>query len=206
MDVLEQAVRRSHKKRANEIKKQGKLTRHLDIDQHFLKWLGDKIEGISLLPDNYATGGHSIVQPDARIILERFERVKHDFTGKEHNINITLPTDAVIKEQFRGDLESGTINIPTEAMAEMFEHSVAGTIKLIAKQVAQVRMKRKPNGAPYDVTVRNLLLKSSSKALAHYSQNIFLSGGFAESKYLFERVRDWAYSEGDIELQRASDR
>jgi hypothetical protein len=80
------------------------------IDHAFLEWLRPRLENKDLLPKEFQTGGHFVVTPVVRILLGRFERVKHAFSGTE-NGDFSLPRGAIVAEGQQDGLESGIISL-----------------------------------------------------------------------------------------------
>jgi hypothetical protein len=49
------------------------------IEKAFLEWLEAKLDGVRLVPQAVATGGHSIFEPLTKELLRRFRVLKHKF-------------------------------------------------------------------------------------------------------------------------------
>ncbi|KAH0537284.1 hypothetical protein FGG08_005909 [Glutinoglossum americanum] len=154
------------------------------IDREFLEWLQPRLTNLDIQAKDFGTAGHFVLMPKGRVLLERFERVKHAFSGTEKG-DISLPRGTIVSADQQDGLESGVISLTENDLRKMFDKSVRGTVGLIAKQVVQVQ---NPTGGeiPGQVT------------------NIFLSGGFSESEYLFNEVKEFA-DRGNIDVQRAQD-
>jgi len=65
------------------------------IDKAFLEWLHPRLENLDILPNDFGTGGHFVLMPKGRVILDRFERVKQAFDGTGEG-NIQLPRGTVV--------------------------------------------------------------------------------------------------------------
>jgi hypothetical protein len=74
-----------------------------------MEWLRPRLEDQELLPRDFQLGGHFVLTPVVRILLERFERVKHAFSGTE-GADFSLPRGALIAESQEGP-ESGVISL-----------------------------------------------------------------------------------------------
>ncbi|KAF4625147.1 hypothetical protein G7Y89_g13022 [Cudoniella acicularis] len=155
------------------------------IDRAFLEWLEPRLENLDLQSKDFGNGGHVILMPKGRVLLERFEKYKHAFTGTEE-ANITLPRGTVVAADYEDGLGSGVIKLTTTDLQKMFEKSVKGTLKLISQQIVHVEHVEF-NGIPCHVT------------------NVFLAGGFAENQYLFNEVKRFADTKADTHVQRADD-
>ncbi|KAK0740411.1 hypothetical protein B0T18DRAFT_440099 [Schizothecium vesticola] len=119
--------------------------------------------------DKCAASGHNIVNPKVRMLQEQFEQIKHRFEGKEQNLSwpIQLPSDIDINDSEEGGILDGAIKLTTDDVKEMFAYSVDNTLILISQAMTQIEV-----------------METGLKV-----RKIFLSGGFGQSPYLFERVR-----------------
>jgi hypothetical protein len=68
------------------------------IDRTFLEWLGDKIENFSIRPEDYARGGHFVLDKKGTLLLRRFEPLKRKFSGTEDNY-LQLPREMQLRQQ-----------------------------------------------------------------------------------------------------------
>jgi hypothetical protein len=80
------------------------------IDKAFLEWLHPRLENLDILPKDFGTGGHFVLMPKGKIILERFERVKHAFDGTGQG-NIQLPRGSIVPADHEDN--SGVIKLTT---------------------------------------------------------------------------------------------
>ncbi|KAI9786203.1 MAG: hypothetical protein M1839_007613 [Geoglossum umbratile] len=153
------------------------------IDQEFLEWLQPRLTNLDILPGDFGTGGHFVLNPRGKVLLDRFERVKHAFNGTNTG-DITLPRKTIIAEGQQDDIRSGVIHLKETDLKKLFDKSIRGTVNLISKQVVQVQER--------------------TGGQVTYLKNIFLSGGFSENEYLFNEVKAFA-DRAVIDLQRAED-
>ncbi|KAK4225797.1 hypothetical protein QBC38DRAFT_251921 [Podospora fimiseda] len=162
------------------------------VDKSFEVWAKDKLgpedwerlmsEGVH----DAATGGHSIVRPNLRRLQDRFTPIKHQFDGKENTFAwpIQLPRHTSTSVGATDDAsraQSGALRVTTEDLREMFDDSVDRTLYLVEQAVDMIEI------------VERLRVKK-----------IFLSGGFAQSPYLFNKVKEFGVKHR-IEVQRGDD-
>ncbi|RSM12109.1 hypothetical protein CEP52_002587 [Fusarium oligoseptatum] len=136
------------------------------IDRAFVRWLKSITTNLNILDDEVGTGGHFLLTPERKTLLNRFDPFKHQFTGGETNI-LTLASGIQVKPETPG-FKNGLLTIDPDRMKTFFTESLNGTLRLIAKQV---------EGA----IVRGEVVTK-----------VFMSGGLSQSEYLFRRVQDWA--------------
>jgi hypothetical protein len=67
------------------------------IDRTFLEWLDDKIENLSIRPEDYARGGHIVLDKKGTLLLRRFEPIKRRFNGTGNNY-LQLPREMRLKQ------------------------------------------------------------------------------------------------------------
>ncbi|KAK4197073.1 putative heat shock protein family 70 protein [Triangularia verruculosa] len=117
----------------------------------------------------HAAGGHTIMRPTLRGIQEKFQVIKHSYDGKESGLTapIYLPKSFAISEEMKG-VSKGALSITPADLRKMFDRSVNKTLYLIQQAVTQIKM-----GEELPV------------------KTIFLSGGFAQNKYLIQRIREF---------------
>ncbi|KAK5661328.1 hypothetical protein OQA88_11223 [Cercophora sp. LCS_1] len=131
------------------------------------------------------TGGHNIVRPGVRVLQERFEPIKHSFDGRGEALGhpIQLPRGIGTTDDESRGIMNGALRIQPEDLREMFKSSVHQTLKLITQAKTQIDVKSQSR-----ITLKK----------------IFLSGGFAQSPYLLERVRQWGSTQS-IDVERGGD-
>lgn len=81
------------------------------IQRKFIEWLQPKIQGVELLPKDYTSGGHFLVHPEARILLDRFERWMHNYDGSDQGVSIPLTQNITLVGVSDEELDSGTIEL-----------------------------------------------------------------------------------------------
>ncbi|KAK3386605.1 hypothetical protein B0H63DRAFT_520692 [Podospora didyma] len=160
-----------------------------EIDKSFDKFVEDRLgpEDWEKLteadaPDRH-TGGHSIVRPKLRTLHDRFEPIKHQYDGKDQKLAwpVQLPRGiGTIDNEERGIL-NGAIKVTADDLKEMFKYSVDRTLVLIGQAAAQIEI------------AQRLKVKK-----------IFLSGGFAQNQYLFDRVKQFGLTRR-IDVERGED-
>lgn len=80
------------------------------IDQAFLEWLQPKLENQELVSKDFRTSGHFVVLKKGRILLDRFERVKHEFSGTE-NGDVSLPRGTIVREDQQEGIVNGVVTL-----------------------------------------------------------------------------------------------
>ena len=68
----------------------------------------DKLGNLDILEKDSGTGGHFIVKYTGKILLDRFERHKHAFSGKE-TADIVLPRNAKVANHSSDEIGTGSI-------------------------------------------------------------------------------------------------
>ncbi|KAK0737288.1 hypothetical protein B0T21DRAFT_287289 [Apiosordaria backusii] len=132
--------------------------------------LGEKAwEQLTTEGAKHAAGGHTIMRPTLRGIQDKFQVIKHSYDGKESGLTapIYLPKSFAISEEMKG-VSKGALSITPADLKKMFDRSVNKTLYLIQQAVTQVKL-----GEELPV------------------KTIFLSGGFAQNKYLIQRVKEF---------------
>ncbi|KUJ12158.1 uncharacterized protein LY89DRAFT_688619 [Mollisia scopiformis] len=155
------------------------------IDKAFLDFLAPRLANLDIDPETVGTGGHMVFKPRSRVLLERFERIKHAFTGTG-DASLTLPRGTKVVAGYEDSIVNGVLTLTEQDLKKMFSKSVNGTLGLLQRQMTRV-MNTKYKGIPCQVT------------------NIIMAGGFSESEYLFNQVKAYANKEADVEVQRADD-
>ncbi|KAK4135768.1 hypothetical protein BT67DRAFT_260133 [Trichocladium antarcticum] len=160
------------------------------IDQHFEQFAEDRLgpedwdKLIEIdVQDQHSAGGHSIVRPKLRRIQEKFQPIKHQFDGSDSKLAwpVQLPRDiGSVEDEDRG-LSNGTLKITADDLKSMFHDSVERTLYLIEQAVGLIEI------------CEGLTLRT-----------IFLSGGFAQSKYLYNEVKEFG-TQRKIEVKRGDD-
>ncbi|KAK1754394.1 hypothetical protein QBC47DRAFT_383808 [Echria macrotheca] len=160
------------------------------IDTSFTDFVRDRLGEEDWERLNYsegqdnATGGHNIVKPLVRLLLERFQPIKHQFDGKGTKLGwpLQLPRGIGATDNAEKGIESGVLRITPDDLKDMFKQSVDKTLVLISQAVTHI-----------DISERQLKLRK-----------IFLSGGFGKSPYLFERVKQFGNTRR-IDVERGED-
>ncbi|KAK0634343.1 hypothetical protein B0T17DRAFT_611370 [Bombardia bombarda] len=159
------------------------------IDRSFAKFVEERLgpEDWDRLIDadaqDHATGGHSIVKPKLRMLHGRFEPIKHGFDGKDQKLGfpIQLPRGIGTVDNEEKGILNGAIKITVDDLKSMFQYSVDRTLYLIGQAATQIEI------------VHKLKVKK-----------IFLSGGFARSQYLYDRVKQFGQFRR-IDVERGDD-
>ncbi|KAK4678703.1 hypothetical protein QC764_310090 [Podospora pseudoanserina] len=144
--------------------------------------LGDKAwQQLTTEGVKHAAGGHTIMRPTLRGIQEKFQVIKHSYDGKESGLTapIYLPKSFRISEEMKG-VSNGALSITPADLKKMFDRSVNKTVYLIQQAVTQIKL-----GEELPV------------------KTVFLSGGFAQNKYLIQRVKEFCTKQ-KIELEEGN--
>lgn len=80
------------------------------IDQAFLEWLSERMENLDISPEDFGTGGHMMLRPKGKILLDRFEKVKHAFDGEQAG-KITLMSDAIVVPGYENEVVNGVLEL-----------------------------------------------------------------------------------------------
>lgn len=75
-----------------------------------MEWLHPRLQNDDIITRDFNSGGHFVLLPKGRILLDRFERVKHAFSGTESG-DISLPRGTIVSTGQQDDLESGVISL-----------------------------------------------------------------------------------------------
>lgn len=62
------------------------------------------------MPQDVSTGGHLVLTPKGRVLLERFERVKHAFNGTGDS-QLTLPRGNVVNQDYQDSIVNGVMTL-----------------------------------------------------------------------------------------------
>ena len=79
------------------------------IDRAFIRWLKSITTNLDILDDEVGTGGHFLLTPERKTLLNRFDPFKHQFTGSETNI-LTLASGIQVKPETPG-FKNGLLTI-----------------------------------------------------------------------------------------------
>jgi hypothetical protein len=80
------------------------------IEREFVAWLQPRLKNLDIMPQDVGTGGHLILMPKGRVLLERFEKVKHAFNGTGDS-QITLPRGTVVNEDYQDSIVNGVMTL-----------------------------------------------------------------------------------------------
>lgn len=80
------------------------------VDRAFLDWLRPKLMDKDLIPIDFLTRGHYIMSPILRVLLARFEIVKHAFEGTQH-ADLTIPRGISLDNDQVKDGDIGILQI-----------------------------------------------------------------------------------------------
>ncbi|KUJ14621.1 actin-like ATPase domain-containing protein [Mollisia scopiformis] len=140
------------------------------IDAKFKRWLRTKIgerNYAKLDPRSAGSqiGAHTMEEKPMRQLIKRFDERKRAFSNKPYEVHLDLPLP-LHTLNIPGRVTQGDLRITHDEMKTIFETCVDGVIELIKGQIQQVERKK------YRV------------------KNVFLVGGFGESQYLQEELRE----------------
>jgi len=79
------------------------------VERAFLEWLQPKLEGVTLLPENFGTGGHSTLGKLSNLLLDRFESIKLKFDEKPNGV-LQLPRIKVA-EGYEETIKAGVLTL-----------------------------------------------------------------------------------------------
>ncbi|KAF1993960.1 actin-like ATPase domain-containing protein [Amniculicola lignicola CBS 123094] len=144
------------------------------IDREFIKWLKRKLgeanfDQLDVENPEDAVGSHTVFGPSMKFLMDQFVNRKERYTGKVvpgQNI-IDLPAPLVDLHDPERGVDNGQISLSDKDFREIYHFSLDKTTRLVASQIQQVEHVRK--------RVRY----------------VFLSGGFAESKYVQRALKDF---------------
>jgi hypothetical protein len=68
------------------------------------------LKNIDLFPKDYSTGGHTLLLPKGRRLLEQFEIVKCGFTGTGQAV-INLPRGVAANDEYAESIVNGVITL-----------------------------------------------------------------------------------------------
>ncbi|KAK4225635.1 hypothetical protein QBC38DRAFT_482384 [Podospora fimiseda] len=104
------------------------------------------------------------LSPGERVLLDRFQPIKHNFSGRSADNRFRYPLNLPRNIKYAG--RDGALVINSDDLEYMFKPSVDGIKSLIEKQLVVADIQR--------IKVRT----------------VFLSGGFSQSQYLFRRIHE----------------
>ncbi|KAF2103534.1 hypothetical protein NA57DRAFT_53054 [Rhizodiscina lignyota] len=143
----------------------GGIAGSMIINKRFEQWIKDTV-GERSFQDLKITNGY-------RLAMKQFDEViKPGFRSKEDDDQYITFTMAKIKHKPLKYIKASTLTLTGEAMHGIFEPVFKDIDKLIARQVAQVRIKRLQEGHPKGAEIKA----------------IFLVGGFGANAYLRDAV------------------
>lgn len=133
--------------------------------------------------EDNTTGGHNIIKRQVRKLQDSFDPIKKRFDGKDSKMGfpVLLPPGVGQDDNAEMGISNGALIITSDDLKQMFKHSVDKTLVLLTQAVTQIRIAHK------------LKVKK-----------IFLSGGFGQSPYLFDRVKHFGRTKG-IDVERGED-
>jgi hypothetical protein len=154
----------------------------LQIDRAYLQYLSTIIDGVDDHPCDLRVDSHHVLGPISENLLRRFIPVKRGFGSERGRCQIPLPRGCATKPcpEAQAKVKNRTLLLTDDDIEGIFRPSVDEILNHIAKQVAQVKAKRK------EVT------------------HVFMSGEFSDSPYLFKKVQDWARMKA-IEVERGDE-
>lgn len=142
------------------------------INMEFRKWLRNLIgpKNYQKIDQNTVMGkitSHSVEGKAMRNLMEQFDDRKKAFTGSEDgDIAIRLP-EPLADLSIPGKVDEGEVIISNSVMCEFFDVCVGKIVELIKGHIFQIEARK--HAKP---------------------KNLFLVGGFAESRYLQDLIRD----------------
>ena len=80
------------------------------IERAFLEWLQEKLEEVTLLPENFGTGGHSTLGKLSNLLLSRFEVIKKSFDEKPNSV-LQLPRGIKVAEGHEETIKAGVVTL-----------------------------------------------------------------------------------------------
>ena len=80
------------------------------IERAFLAWLQPMLQNVTLLPENFGTGGHSTLGKLSNVLLRRFESIKTTFDDKP-KATLELPRDIKVVEGYEDIITGGVVTL-----------------------------------------------------------------------------------------------
>ncbi|KAH7408805.1 Hsp70 family protein [Phaeosphaeria sp. MPI-PUGE-AT-0046c] len=147
------------------------------IDRAFLKWLEDRIGAAHFLKIAECRSEDLprtlITSKLGRMVQDFTLEVKTGFSGNETNFLRLPPPLCAIEDDTARGISDGEILITPADMIEMFEFPVRQTCDLIDGQIKQARKANKAN-----------------------PKFVFLVGGFSESPYMYNKIKEFVEAKG----------
>jgi hypothetical protein len=82
------------------------------VDRAFLKWLDTVLEPLDICAGDLGTGGHFTLKPIGRIMLQRFEIIKHSFDGSTGgNLNLPRRARALESDEAKERVKQGILKM-----------------------------------------------------------------------------------------------
>ena len=75
-----------------------------------MNWIKDLFESLDTESAGIGKGGHHLLTPQEKVILNRFLEHKHNFTGTE-TANIDIPGDFKVKQEAASKILQGVLTI-----------------------------------------------------------------------------------------------
>ncbi|KAL6707742.1 hypothetical protein ACN47E_003863 [Coniothyrium glycines] len=147
------------------------------VDRAFLRWLERRLGSVDFLKIAGARSEDlprtSLAPKLGRMVQDFVLEAKSGFSDNETNfLRLPVPLSAIEDDEARGICD-GEIEITPNDMKEMFEFPLRRTYELLLEQMQEARR--------------------SGKVELKY---VFMVGGFAESPYIYEKVKIFAAANG----------
>ncbi|KAF1944795.1 actin-like ATPase domain-containing protein [Clathrospora elynae] len=154
------------------------------VERGFLKWLERRLgtADFVLIAGERSEGlpRTSLSSKLSRMVQDFVLEAKSGFSGNETNfLRLPVPFSSVEDDEARG-IQDGEIMITPADMKEMFEFPLRRTYELLLQQMQQARR--------------------TGKVQIKY---VFMVGGFAESPYIYEKIKAFAEANGLIAIRPA---
>ncbi|CZR58710.1 uncharacterized protein PAC_08602 [Phialocephala subalpina] len=153
------------------------------IETSFLTFLEPRIQNLDQQEMGTRVGWNFL--PRTQVILERFERIQHIYTGTGDAL-LTIPRGTRIAPGFEDSFVNGVLTLTEEDLKGIYSGTLNKILRLLAQQTTRVRSMNL-NGFRREVT------------------NIIMAGGLSESEYLFNEVTKFAHRSGNCQVHRPDD-
>ncbi|KAH4054949.1 hypothetical protein HBI64_117810 [Parastagonospora nodorum] len=152
------------------------------VDRAFLEWLEKRLGTTDFLTIAGCRSEEvpriSLSRKAARMLQDFTLEVKSGFSGTETNyLRLPTPLSAIEDDEVRG-ISDGEIEIKPEDMESMFAKSICRTYELISQQLQQAKKSKKVN-----------------------IKHVFMVGGFAESPYVYNKIKNFVEDHGLIAVK-----